>query len=92
MSDTALKCSKCGGAMKSGDFRIDIPATNSGMSAMNPMSTFGSTQMGQPSTTYPYWEEKTGKKGFLGRESTAILNIKAYRCTLCGLIELYVKE
>jgi len=78
--------------MKDGDIRIDIPASNGAMSAMNPMSTFGNMQMGQPSTVYPYWEEKTGKKGFLGRETTAILNIKTYRCTLCGFIEFYVKQ
>ncbi|MBN1683427.1 hypothetical protein JW865_07745 [Candidatus Bathyarchaeota archaeon] len=92
MSNQNTNCPKCGGTMKSGDFRIDIPPSTSSMNPMSPMSSFGTTQIGQPATVYPYWEEKTGKKGFLGRESTAIMNIKTYRCSVCGYIEFYVKE
>jgi hypothetical protein len=48
----------------------------------------------QSSTSRPYWEEKTGRKtGFLIKsDEKKTLKIKAYRCTLCGYIEMYASE
>ncbi len=67
-------------------------------SSMSPFM-MGTPQSGLPSMTEeiasgPYWEEQTGeKKGLIfKREKTKRLGVAGLRCTVCGFIELYVRE
>jgi predicted nucleic-acid-binding Zn-ribbon protein len=89
------KCPKCGGVLTEGEIRF---ASDSEMpSPMNYMAGIprgGAPSVYPTSTSCPYWEEKTGRRtGFIIKsEEKKALKINAYRCTLCGYIEMYTSD